>query len=211
MKLLISHLDWKYSPPHESHVSLDWKLQSSLTYTPRFAHVKLQFLGLRGDDSLEWWMLFILVTSSTILMLMTTFAHKTTCTQFGEHKPPTTLVMALEDVYNMDETSLFSYARPNKKLSARKISWAQNSKGLSYSCLCCKHNKDWQVETYDYLQIPIPKMLWKVVASKLCVVVCKPISMHDIIYIWESNDEPQCAFQISKTEVTCSFKHVGTG
>jgi hypothetical protein len=51
-----------------------------LTYTPRFAHATLQFLGSGGDNILEWRMFFIPVEFSTILMLMTTSSHKTTCT-----------------------------------------------------------------------------------------------------------------------------------
>ena len=47
-----------------------------------------------------------------------------------------------------------------------------------------------------------PKMLWKVLANKLCVVVCKPIGMDDIRCIIEVDDEPQCTFQISKAEGT---------
>ena len=43
-------------------------------------------------------------------------------------------------------------------------------------------------------------MLYKVVASKFCVVVWKPNGLDDIIYIGELDDEPQCKFQISKAE-----------
>ena len=57
-----------------------------------------------------------------------------------------------------------------------------------------------QVETYDYLQISTPKMLGKVVANILCVVVCKPNGMDDIRCIKELDDEPQCTFQIPNVE-----------
>ena len=67
---------------------------------------------------------------------MTTSAHKTTA-----------LVMALEDVYSTDETGSFYRAQPNKKLSARKISWAQILERPSHSCSCCKHDMRRQVET----------------------------------------------------------------
>jgi hypothetical protein len=45
-------------------------------------------------------------------------------------------------------------------------------------------------------------MLWKVVANKLCVVVCKPNGMNDISCTWQLDVEPQCTFQISKAEGT---------
>ena len=45
MKLLISLLDSKFVLTHESYISLDWKFQSSPTYTPRFSHATLQFLA----------------------------------------------------------------------------------------------------------------------------------------------------------------------
>jgi hypothetical protein len=45
----------------------------------------LQFLGFGGVGNLEWQMLFISSIISTNLGLMTTFAHKTTYTQFGKH------------------------------------------------------------------------------------------------------------------------------
>ena len=38
MKSLISLLDSKFVLALESHISLDWKLQSLLTYTPIFVH-----------------------------------------------------------------------------------------------------------------------------------------------------------------------------
>ena len=88
--------------------------------------------------------------------------------------------MVLEDIYNMDETSSFYCAQPNKTLAQRKLLWAQNLEGSSHSCSCYKHDKHCQVETYDYLQIFAPKMLWKVVANKIRVMVCKPNGMDDI-------------------------------
>ena len=50
-----------------------------------------------------------------------------------------TLVMAHENVYHMNETNLFYHAQPNKALSARQILRAQNSKEPSHSCSCCEH------------------------------------------------------------------------
>ena len=68
----------------------------------------------------------------------------------------------------------------------------------------------WQIETCDDLQISTPKMFWKEVANKLCVVVCKLNSWEDIECNWELDDEPQCTFQISKEgifnyEQSCYF------
>ena len=48
----------------------------------------------------------------------------------------------------------------------------------------------WQIETYDCLQISTPKMLWKVVANKLCVVARKSNGLDDIMCIKELDDEP---------------------
>ena len=48
------------------------------------------------------------------MALMTTFAHKTICTQFDKALISSALVMAPQDVYNMDETGLFYNAQPNK-------------------------------------------------------------------------------------------------
>ena len=108
--------------------------------------------------------------------------------------------MVVEDVYNVDVISLFYRAQPNKTLSAKKSLWVQGIVGLFHSYFCCKHNMHWQVETCDYLQISMSKILWKVVANKLGVVVCKSNDLDGIICIWELDDEPQCTFQISKAE-----------
>ena len=125
------------------------------------------------------------------------------------------LVLTPEDVYNVDETILFYCAQPNKRLIARKKLWAQNSKGSSHSCSCCEHNREWQFGTCDYLQISFLKLLWKV-AKRICVMVCKPNGLDDILFIWQLDGEPQCTFQISKWKVflimdNYSLKHVGRG
>ena len=85
LKLLILLLDLKIVLTPKFYIFLDRRLQSSLAYNRIFAHALLQFLGARGDDNLKWRMLFISVMISTILVLVTTSTHKTTCTQFGEH------------------------------------------------------------------------------------------------------------------------------
>ena len=48
MKLLNSLLDLKFVLAHESYISLYFKIESSPTYTPRFVHATLQFLGSGG-------------------------------------------------------------------------------------------------------------------------------------------------------------------
>ena len=48
-------------------------------------------------------------------------------------------------------------------------------------------------------------MLWKVVANKFCVTVCKPNGLDNIKCILELDDEPQCASQISKVEGTFNY------
>ena len=72
MKLLISLLESIFSLTLESHLFLDWKFLSLSNYTPRYVHATLQFLDSTGDNSIEWWMLFILFIISTILVSMTT-------------------------------------------------------------------------------------------------------------------------------------------
>ena len=100
------------------------------------------------------------------------------------------------DVYNMNEIGL---SCPTKQdTSAKEKLVGANLKGSSYSCSWCKHDMHPQVETYDYSKISTAKMLWKVVANKLCVLVSKPNGMDDIICIWELDDEPRCTFQISR-------------
>jgi hypothetical protein len=96
MKLLISLVDLKFVLTLESHISLDWNFQSLPTYTLRFAHATLQFLGYGGNINLEWRILFILVIISTIPVLMTSV------------QASSALVMAIKDNYNMDETSLLN-------------------------------------------------------------------------------------------------------
>ena len=85
---------------------------------------------------------------------------------------------------------------------------AQNLEGPSHSCSCCKHEMHWQVETYDALHISTPTMLWKVIANKSCVVVCKSNGQDDIMFIWELDDEPQCTFQISKAKHTFNYGQI---
>ena len=53
-------------------------------------------------------------------------------------------------------------------------------------------------------------MFWKVVAKKLCMVVCKPNGLDDIRCTWKLDDEPQWTFQISKVEGTFNYGHFAT-
>ena len=137
----ISLLDSKLVLTPKPHISLDWKFQSSPTYTLRFAHVTLQSLGLEVMVVLSgrWCLVFILVISSTILVLMTMSTHKTTYNNLVALTPYA--LMATKDVYNMDEIGIFYRAQPNKDTSTRKSLWVQNSKGPSHSCFCCKYDK----------------------------------------------------------------------
>ena len=118
----------------------------------------------------------ILVAISAILVVMTTFAHKTTCTRFGKHLPPLHWLWHRKLFTMWMRPICFYCAQPNKALSATKSSWAQNSEGVSRSCSCCKHDMHWQVETQDAMPKiqSTPKMLCTVVANESCVVVCKP-------------------------------------
>ena len=77
-------------------------------------------------------MLFISVIVSTILVLMTTFAYKNLHT-IGKHCLVCRLI-AMEDVYNVDEIGLLA------RHSRRKSLWVQNSEGPSHYCSCCKHD-----------------------------------------------------------------------
>ena len=83
----------------------------------------------------------------------------------------------------MDVTSLFYRAQPNNTVCARNNSWTQCLEGLSHYCSCCKHDK------YDKLKLVLftistPKMLWKVIANKLCMVkLCKTNGMDAIIFL----------------------------
>ena len=68
LKLLISFVNSKFVLTPQSHISLDWKFQSSLTFAPIFAHATLQLLGSEGDNNLYWHMFCISIIISTILV-----------------------------------------------------------------------------------------------------------------------------------------------
>lgn len=51
VKLLISHLDFKFALKLESYISLDWKIQCSPTDASRFGHATLQYLDYEGDNT----------------------------------------------------------------------------------------------------------------------------------------------------------------
>ena len=121
MGLLISLLDSKFVLTHESHISLDWKFQSLLTYTPSFVHATLQFLGSTCDSRIEWPMLSILVLFSTISMLTTMSPQKTNLHKIWQELTSSALVIVLEDIYNMDEIGSFYCAQQNMTLSQGKV------------------------------------------------------------------------------------------
>ena len=144
------------------------------------------FLGSRGVGCLEWQMLSISVIIWTFSVLMTMSTHKTTCTQFGKHIGYATRRCLW---YEWDWFILFCPSKQNS--SARRSLWAQMYLNkMSQFCSCCKYDKHWQIETCDYLQISTTKMLWKVVANILYVLVCKSNNLDDIRCIWQLDDGP---------------------
>ena len=64
IKFLTFKKNSKFVLTLESHISLNWKFQSLPTYTPRFARATLQFLGFRGDNSLQWHFLMFYLKKS---------------------------------------------------------------------------------------------------------------------------------------------------
>ena len=70
-----------------------------------------------------------------------TSTHKTTYTQFGKHSPPLSHWLWHWKMFTI-WMRLVCLSCPTKQAtSARTSLWAQNSKGPSHSCFCCKHNK----------------------------------------------------------------------
>lgn len=88
INLLISLLDSKVVLTLESHISLSWKIQSMLTYTLRFPMPPVNFLAPELTIVLCGRCLSFRLYVQQFLVLMTTSSHKTTCTQFCEHRPP---------------------------------------------------------------------------------------------------------------------------
>ena len=91
--------------------------------------------------------------------------------------------MLPKDVYNMDEIAIFYCTQPNKTPAQGKHCGCKIQKVRLTLALVVNTTGTYKFETYDYLQVFMPKMLWKVVANKLYVVVCKPNGMDDIICI----------------------------
>ena len=159
----------------------------------------MPFFNLLASDmfgNLEWRMIFILVITSTnfgvdddvcIQTNLHTMWWTLTSSRIGSwHQTTFTIWMRL--VYFIMSNQIRNYAR--------KSLWVQDS-GRTVSLLLLLYILHAQhVDTGEYLHISTPKMLWKVVANKLSVMVCKPNGMDDVICIWELDGEPKCTFQI---------------
>ena len=82
--ILILFQNW--SSHLKSHIYLDWKVRSSLTYNPRFAHASFQFLGCEGEtwaaDAFHFGVDFSNFGVDDHLCIKTTFTH------YGKHWPP---------------------------------------------------------------------------------------------------------------------------
>lgn len=115
------------------------------------------------------------------------------------------LVMALEDVYNMNETSIILPCPIKQDTKHKEKSVGVDLEGPSYSCSCYEHNRHWQVKLviiYKSLRI---RYLERWCANKLCVVVCKHNNLDDFICIWELDDVHECTCQILKVEGTLIY------
>ena len=124
IEVVVSLLELNFVLTHESHISLNWRFQSSVTYTPRFAHATLQILGLKVPIRLWvqqywcWWS--CLHTKQLPHNLISTYLL---CIAYGNER-------CLQYGWNW-----YILLCPTKQdISARKISWAPNSKGPSHSC-----------------------------------------------------------------------------
>ena len=88
--------------------------------------------------------------------------------------------MALEDVYNMDETGLFYHAQPNKTLVQGKVCrWKIQKDRLNLALvvhMTCT-NKLKPVFVYKSLCL---RCFGRWLANNLFVVVCKPNDVDDI-------------------------------
>ena len=147
---------------------------------------------------------FSVVVGSPCSLIYIAWIHKTSCTQFGKQWPHPHWLwhMKMFTIW----MRLVNLSCPTKQ----DTKWKEKFVGAKFKMiisLFLMHNKHWLVETRVYLQVSMPKMLWKVVANRLCVVVCKPNGLDDMKNIWEldESDEPSCIFQISKAEVTFNY------
>ena len=77
--------------------------------------------------------------------------------------------------------------KPNKTLVQQKVRGHNIQEDHLTLALIVNTTCTYKLKAYDYIQISMPKMLWKVVANKSCVLVCKPNGMDDIKGIWESD------------------------
>jgi hypothetical protein len=86
LKLLMSLLDSKFVLTHESTSLYIGNFNPHQLILLDVSMPLFDFLPLEVTTILSGGC--FLVVSSTISMLMTTFAHKSTCTRFGKHWPP---------------------------------------------------------------------------------------------------------------------------
>ena len=100
---------------------------------------------------------------STILVLMITFAHKTTCTNLVSNYL-LRIGYSTKRCSPYEQAGLLYHAQPIKeaqgKFCGRKI-----QKDLLTLVLVVNNDMHQQVGTCDYLEISIPRMLWIVVAN----------------------------------------------
>ena len=126
------------------------------------------------------------------------------------------LVMAAEDVYNLDKIVIFYRAQPSKTLVQGIICGCKIQKDHLTLAFVVKATCTNKVETCDYIY-STPKMLWKVVANKVCLLVANQIAWMTS-YVFESwMMSLNVHFKFQKWEVllnmdrdaTHPFKHVG--
>ena len=145
-------------------------------------------------------MVFISVIISTILVWITTYAHKTTCTQFGKHWPLLHWLCHQKMLQYGWVWFLLLCSTKQDTNRKEKIMGAQVKRTVPLFALVVNTTCNDKLKHVRIL-ISTPKMLWKVVAKRVCVMVCKPNAQDDIQCIWELDDQPQ----ISKVEGTFNY------
>ena len=113
------------------------------------------------------------------------------------------LVMATEDVYNLDIIVIFYRAQPSKTLVQGIICGCKIQKDCLTLAFVVKTTCTNIDETCDY-SLDAQDASEGGCQQSMCVG-CKPNGMDDIICIWELDDEPQCTFQISKVRGTFNY------
>ena len=172
-KSLVSLLDSNFVRTPESRVSFDWNLQSSPTYTPTFVPL----------------MLFDFLVSEVVAVLSGK-CFTTRCWWPHLHTKQLARCLISHNLLHVGYATIrclrygwkwFILSSATKHDTERKEKFVGATfRRMSHACSCHKHNMQW----HDCLQIFRPKILWKLVANKLYVVVCKPNVMDDIICLW---------------------------